>query len=451
VRDAEHDMQRQQVNEVGAGSRDGSFPGIVAGRQYRLYLTGEQDRKAVRVVGCCRAVWNAALEQRRSAWRLARRGVWGVEQMAELPGLKRSPGFEWLAQDGIAQSLQQTLRDLDVAYQRFLTGAARRPRFKVKGRGESFRLPQGRDLPVRRLNRRWAQVRLPKLGWCRFRLSRPLGGEVRHATVSRDAFGWRVSFCVSLYRVPARPNGGAAVGIDRGVAASVATSTGELHHCPGLPAGQARRLRRLLRKAGRRETARRHRPSTQRKRSARHQRTLDRTAKLRAREARIRADFLHKLSSDLAKSHGLVAIEDLQVKNMTRSAAGTLSEPGERVAQKRGLNRAILAQGWGELHRQLSYKTSWYGSALTVVPAAYSSQTCSVCGIVDAESRESQARFRCTACGHAEHADVNAARVILARAVNGQEDGGRTWPLQRGEPSRQQPGPRTANPRRKAA
>jgi putative transposase len=356
-----------------------------------------------------------------------------------------------LAEDGIAQSLQQTLRDLDVAYRRFLSGEAGRPRFKVKGRGESFRLPQGRDLAVRRLNRRWAQVRLPKLGWCRFRLSRPLGGEIRHATVSRDALGWEVSFCVSLDEVPARANGGAAVGIDRGVAATVATSTGELHHCPGLPAGQARRLRRLQRKAGRRETARRHRPSRARKRSGRHQRTLDRIAKLRAHEARIRADFLHKLSTELAKSHGLVAIEELNVKSMTRSAARTLAEPGERVVQKRGLNRAVLAQGWGELHRQLSYKTSWYGSTLTPVPAAYSSQTCSVCKVVDARSRESQARFRCTTCGNVEHADVNAARVILARAVNRQEDGGRTRPLQRGEPSRHRPGHRTANPRWKAA
>ncbi len=138
-------------------------------------------------------------------------------------------------------------------------------------------------------------------------------------------------------------------------------------------------------------------------------------------------------------------IEDLRIKNMTGAAKGTLAKPGVSVAQKRGLNGSILAQGWGELHRQLAYKTGWYGSQLAVVPASYTSQTCSACGVLDPRSRESQARFRCVACGHAENADVNAARVILARAANGHEDGGRIRPLQRGEPSRRKPGLGTAN------
>jgi putative transposase len=115
------------------------------------------------------------------------------------------------------------------------------------------------------------------------------------------------------------------------------------------------------------------------------------------------------------------------------------------VSQKRGLNRSILAQGCPELHRQLAYKTGWYGSELAIVPASHTSQTCSACGAVRAESRARQARLRCTACGHVEHADVNPARVILARTVNGDKDGGRVWPLQRGEPSRRRPAPRTAN------
>jgi IS605 OrfB family transposase len=106
-----------------------------------------------------------------------------------------------------------------------------------------------------------------------------------------------------------------------------------------------------------------------------------------ARETRIRNDFVHKLSIELANSHGLIVVEDLWIKNMTRSAKGTLAEPGVNVAQKRRLNRSILAQGWGELHRQLAYKTGWYGSELAVVPASYTSQTCSACGVVDARSR----------------------------------------------------------------
>ncbi|MBV9195229.1 MAG: transposase [Solirubrobacterales bacterium] len=424
---------------------------MLAGRRYRLYLTPGQAEQATRASGCCRAIWNAALKQRELAWELRRERVWAIAQMAELPELKRAAGFEWLARDGIAQSLQQSLRDLDVAYRRWLAGRGGRPRFKAKGRRESFRLPQGRDLSVRKVNRRWAEVRVLKLGWCRFRLTRPIGGEIRHATVSRDALGWQISFCVALEQPPAKPNGGPPVGVDRGVAATVALSTGELHSCPGLPSGQAQRLRRLCRKAGRRETLRRRRPNGHRRRSRRHQRTLDQIARLKARDARIRADFLHKLSTRLASAHGLIAIEHLRVGNMTRSAKGTLAQPGVNVAQKRALNRRILAQGWGELRRELRYKAAWHGSVLVEVPAEHSSQTCSACGVVHADSRKSQAEFRCVACGHQQHADVNAARVILARAVNGQEDGGRIWPLQRGEPSRRRPGPRTANPRWRAA
>jgi len=442
---AEQEMQVQQVDAMSAVARDGSDQGIVAGRRYRLQLTRAQERQAGRIAGCCRAVWNAALEQRRVAWRMSGRRVWALEQMAELPDLKRGEGLGWLREDGIAQSLQQTLRDLDVAYRRYFAGLSERPRFKRKGRGESFRLPQGRDLAVHKLNRRWAEVRIPKLGWCRFRLARPLGGQIRHATVSRDALGWHISFCVALDQEPAERNGGPAVGVDRGIAATVALSTGELRRCLDLRVGQADRLRRLRRKAGRQETARRHRANDQRRRSARAQRTLDAIARVCARETRIRNDFLHKLSTELATWHSLIAIENLQVKNMTRSAKGTLAQPGTGVAQKRGLNRSILAQGWGELHRQLAYKTGWYGSRLAVVPAACTSQTCSACGAVDARSRESQARFRCVACGHIENADVNAARVILARAADGHEDGGRIRPLLRGEPSRREPGPRTAN------
>jgi putative transposase len=103
---------------------------------------------------------------------------------------------------------------------------------------------------------------------------------------------------------------------------------------------------------------------------------------------------------------------------MTRSARGSLEQPGRNVRAKSSLNREILERGWGDLHRQLQYKCGWYGSRLVAVDARYTSQTCSVCGTTDGRSRESQARFACRYCGQIEHADVNAARVILTRALN---------------------------------
>jgi putative transposase len=207
---------------------------------------------------------------------MRRETLWSGQQSAELPELKRSEGLEWLCEDGIAQSTQAALRDLDVAYRRFFAGLSARPRFKRKGADDSFRLAQGRDLKVRKLNRRWAEVRLPKLGWCRFRMSRPIPGHIRHAVVSRDPLGWHISFCVALDQQPAEPNGGPGMGVDRGVASTVALSTGELRHCPRLSPGQDERQRRLCRKAGRQETLRRSRRNERRQRSKRHQRTSSR-------------------------------------------------------------------------------------------------------------------------------------------------------------------------------
>lgn len=403
------------------------------GYRYRLYPSADQADALASWAGCARAVWNAALEQRHTAWRMRQQRVRWPAQDAELTEAKRA--FPWLAEPH-SDVLQQALRDLDRAFATFFRREARYPGFKRKGR-DSFRIqsrPGKGEINVRRLNRRWGEVRVPKLGWVRFRFSRKPLGAIKHLTISRDALGWHVSLCCAREAETPPQHFGPPVGLDRGVAATAALSTGALYSCPGLGHGQAERLRRLMRKAGRQEAARRRRAAGKRRRSRRHQRTLDRVARLCAREARIRRDFLHRLSCGLAKSHGLIAIERLDVARMTASAKGTADQPGTGVAQKRGLNRAILAQGWGELRRQLVYKTAREGGRLVEAPAQLSSRTCAECSHVDEASREGR-RFRCTACGHAAHADINAARVILARAVEGQEDGGRAWSSRHGEPS----------------
>ncbi len=400
------------------------------GYRYRLSLTAEQDERLAQWVGCARVVYNAALQQRQVAWR--EYGVslrYNDQGASDLTDAKRA--FPWLA-DPHCDVLQQALRDLDRAYVNFFEGRAGPPRFRRKGAAESIRI-QNRTagkITARRLNRRWGELRVPKLGTVRFRWTRQPIGEIHHLTLTRSITGWHVSLaCDGPAGTTAAPQRG-AVGIDRGVSATVALSTGELHRCPGLSPGQARRLRRLARKAGRQETARRHRSADQRRRSRRHQQTLDHIAHLRARETLIRDDFLHKLTSDIAKSHGTVVIEDLRVRSMTRSARGTIEHPGVRVAQKRGLNRSILTQGWGRLEQMLTYKLAMTHSELLKVPAAYTSQTCSACGSIDPRSRISQATFRCVACGHAANADVNAAQNILAaglavtaRGAHGEEAG----------------------------
>ncbi|MDJ1644808.1 RNA-guided endonuclease InsQ/TnpB family protein, partial [Streptomyces pakalii] len=145
--------------------------------------------------------------------------------------------------------------------------------------------------------------------------------------------------------------------------------------------------------------------------------TIADIGKLRTRQANRRRDFTHKLTTNLAKNHGMVGIEDLRVKNMTATAKGTVENPGRNVRQKAGLNRSVLDNTPGERRRQLAYKTRLYGSELRVVPPFHTSQTCAACGRVDPESRKGCGRlFACVHCGHEDDADHNASVEIEARA-----------------------------------
>jgi putative transposase len=184
---------------------------------------------------------------------------------------------------------------------------------------------------------------------------------------------------------------------------------------PTLTTGEQRRLCGLERRKARQlRWAKRHNRGRY---SRRLRRTITQIAALRARQARRRLDFTHKLTTDLAKRHGWVGIEDLRVKGMTKSAKGTFDAPGRNVRQKAGLNRAILDNAPYERRRQLASKAPRFGSQLRLVPAPGTSQTCSSCGTRDPASRPGCGRvFDCTACGHQTHADHNASVVIEARA-----------------------------------
>ncbi len=142
---------------------------------------------------------------------------------------------------------------------------------------------------------------------------------------------------------------------------------------------------------------------------------LRRVAKLSAKAARIRRDVQHKAALAIASRFGTVVIETLRVSNMTASGRKTIEAPGNLVRQKAGLNRAILTQSWHGFEMILAYKLEERGGMLVRVDPAYTSQTCSACEAIDSESRESQARFNCQACGFMAHADQNAAVNILRR------------------------------------
>jgi putative transposase len=387
-----------------------------AGRRYRAYPTPQQADRLTEWGHTCRAVWNLALEQRQYLYQ--HRGVTlrAVEQCAQLTCARSE--LSWLA-DLPAQSAQQVLRQLDRAYDSWWNPQhpAGPPRFKKRRNRLAVPFP-GQAIKVRRLNRKWAEVRLPKVGSVRFRLSRPLGGAVRNATVARDGLGWHISFGVAIDTEPAEPNGLPGCGVDFGVACSAYVSDESSPRLlpPTLTEGEQRRLLGLERRKARQvRWAKRH----NRGRSSRRlRRTIAQVAALRARQARRRLDFTHKLTSDLAKSHGWVGIEDLRVKSMARSANGTILAPGRGVTAKAALNRGILDNAPYERRRQLAYKTEYYGSQLRLVRPAFTSQTCSACGHRDPASRPGCGRmFACTACGHQAHADLNAARNIERMAA----------------------------------
>jgi putative transposase len=396
------------VEQLGGAKAD-------AGRRYRAYPTPEQAGRLTGWGHACRAVWNLALEQRQYLHR--QRGVMlrANEQCVQLTQARAE--LPWLT-DLPAQSAQQVLRQLDRAYDNWWSQQhpAGPPTFKKRRNRLTVPFP-GQAVKVRKLNHKWAQMRLPKVGWMRFRLSRPLGGVVRNATVSCDGLGWHVSFGIATDTDPAVPNGRPGCGVDFGVACSAWVSDESSPRLlpPTLTAGERRRLRGLERRKARQlRWAKRHNGGRY---SRRLRRTIAEIARLRARQARRRLDFTHKLTTDLAKSHGWVGIEDLRVKGMSRSAQGTVGQPGRNVRQKAGLDRGILDNAPYERHRQLAYKTGRYGLELRLVPAPGTSQTCSACGYRDPESRPGRGRvFACTACGHQAHADHNASMVIEARA-----------------------------------
>jgi putative transposase len=275
----------------------------------------------------------------------------------------------------------------------------RKPTWRKAGRDEGFRIVAMRPGHVQRLNRKSGEVTIPKAGWLRFRWSRA----VPHAKSSRvtlDSAGrWHVAFAVAPAPI-AGSGTGEVVGVDRGVAVSAALSTGELFNAPRLSPDRQRRLRRLQRTLARAKRA-----------SNRRAHVKLAIARLRAREADARQEGAEKLSADLAQRFDLIRVEDLRIRDMTRSAKGTIANPGMNVRQKTGLNREILAAGWGILVRRLEQKAP--GRVQRINPA-FTSQRCGVCGHVARGNRKSQAVFACTACGYIANADVNAATNIAA-------------------------------------
>ncbi|WP_319019026.1 RNA-guided endonuclease InsQ/TnpB family protein [Microbispora sitophila] len=375
------------------------------------FLPRPTRRHAAALTQCLhdhRELYNAALEHRRTAYRRAGVRVRYGDQSGELKHIR--------ADDPAGQSRwsfssqQATLRRLDKAFAAFFARvkAGRTPgfpRFKGRGRFDTVEWPKDGD------GCRWDRqpehpaaiyVRLQGIGHVRVHRHRRVLGTVKTISVKREGARWFV--VLSCDEVPAEslPVTGAVVGIDMDVASRATTSEGDRIENQRHPAASADRLA-----AAQRDLARKRRGSTRRRKA------VARVAALHAKVRRRRLDYAHKQALSLVRAYDVIVHEDLRIANMTRSASGTIVQPGRNVAAKTGLNRSILDAGWGVFLRVLAHKAESAGREPIAVNPAGTSRTCARCGHRAKDNRLTKARFRCQACGHEAHADVNAATNIL--------------------------------------
>ncbi|WP_405058459.1 transposase [Kribbella sp. NBC_01505] len=364
--------------------------------RYRLQPTPQQADALLLHCRHARFVWNLAVEQH-SFWTPDRRSAPGyLEQSRQLTEARRE--FEWL-RDGSQTVQQQALRDFSQAMCAFFNGTHRPPTWRKAGVNEGFRMVAFKPAHLRRLSKNVGAVRIPKVGWTKFRWSRlPPAAKSYRVTLDRSG-RWHIAFAAIPPEIKA-PGREEVVGIDRGVAVTIALSTGELLIAPQLRPAEQRRFEHLARKLSRAQPG-----------STRRGRIKLAVARLLARQRDRRRDWIEKQTTMLAGRFDVIKLEDLRVGQMTRSARRTREHPGVGVRRKSQLNRRVRDSAWGMIAQRLRDKAA---GRVEFVRAAFTSQRCHRCGHTARENRKSQAAFRCVTCGHTDHADVNAAKNIAA-------------------------------------
>lgn len=367
--------------------------------KFKLMPNGSQAKQFAQFAGCRRVVFNKGLELQNTNYKEGNKFIPYSKLTGNLVAWKKE--LIWLS-DCHSQVLQQSLKDLEVAFKRFFRKESAYPAFKKKGLNDSFRFPQIKSEAINEANSR---IKLPKLGWVKYKKSRSIQGTPKNITISRKLDSWYVSIQVEYDVDRPLPKAKKAIGLDLGVARFATLSDGSyiepLNAFKNSQAKLAKYQRQMARK---------------KKFSNNWTKAKAKVSKLQNKIANSRRDFLHKASTAICNNHALVAIEDLKVSNMSKSAKGSFEEPGKNVKAKSGLNRSILDQGWNEFRRQLEYKMSWSGGEVVAVAPHYTSQACPCCGHVHKENRKTQAKFECVSCGFEENADFVGALNILNKA-----------------------------------
>jgi putative transposase len=357
--------------------------------RYRVYPTRVQIVRLSGWSSALRFLWNLAHEQRLYGLRSsAKRYYTAYDQQAELTDLRAQ--LPWLAE--VPRDVcNQLLIELDRAWQRCFLKIAKRPRWKSRY-GDAIHCCEPHP---KMWSLRGETFLFPKLGPMRAVVHRPLEGKPKTATLVCDAGEWFVCIACEVERPEPTRRAEPVVGVDRGITVLVADSDGHREPNSRLLNHEARRLAHAQRVVGRRKKGSKNRTKANLK-----------VAKIHRTIRRRRDHELHRISARYSKSHAVVVLEDLRIANMVKN---------------RHLARSIADASWGKFGEMIAYKMAWMGGDCVKVTAAYSSQTCAACGRVDAASRH-KIRFCCTSCGHRDHADNNAAKVLKQRYLKERAD-----------------------------
>ncbi|MBV8371231.1 MAG: transposase [Candidatus Eremiobacteraeota bacterium] len=378
----------------------------------RLYPTCAQERVLFEMLRVTRELYNALLQQRRDAWTTRHYTVTSHDQYHELTALRAvEPRFAAVYRE----SQDAVLHRLDLAFAAFFRRLKRGqtpgyPRYKPASRWNQLEFPHG-DRALK-LDHSQKRVRIPGVGAVRLRKGR-LVPEFGRAFVVFKSGRWYAVFESHRSDVPL-PKNGRRIGIDRGIYVLAMLSDGTAIENPRV-GSRWRTLVQFHQRALDAVTQKGAAGHVVNVKDAARAAAVRRLSRAKEREANARRDWLHKASRFIVNRFDLIALEALNLSAMTRSAKGTIGEPGKNVLAKSRLNRALLDAGFGMLATLIREKAAYAAREVIEVDARYSSQTCAACRHTARGSRQRR-RFVCVRCGHAADADLNAARILLKRA-----------------------------------
>ena len=374
---------------------------VLKAYKFKLKMTPDLEKKCHQMAGCCRFVWNKALSMNLERLKNKQKLLWYHELAFWLTFWKKTEELNFL-KGCHSQALQQTIKNLDRAFKDAFDkkqSNKRVPVFKRKWEGDSFSYPQGFKV----VNKR---VFLPKIGWVAFHKSREIEGDLKNLIVKREVDGWYISIQVEQELPEPVHSSQSVVGVDLGITRFATLSNGQFFRPENHFREYEGRLARAQKKLAR-----------QQKFSENWKKQKKKIGKIHHKIKNCRLDDLHKISNTISKNHAMVVLEDLQVKNMSKSAKGSVEIPGTKVKAKSGLNKSILDQGWAKLREFLRYKLHWLGGELVTIDPRYTSQTCPKCKNIDSNNRLTQSKFECVKCSYRNNADVVGAMNILAAGL----------------------------------